>query len=87
MHIGQNLALAGDEKSIGELRALFQRVDGKRPFALPMPTWLFRRVVSADLTAMREWLAHARFDADVAETRKILPQTMNFETWLRVKRA
>lgn len=85
--IGKTIALAGDERPIGEARDIFERVDGKRPRRLAMPRWLFRRLVSRELVAMWEWLAEHSYDADVEATRRLLPGTLDLEAWLRRKRA
>lgn len=83
--VGRAVALAGDELSIAEARELFRRVRGKAPFALPMPVWLFRRLVSAELVAMWEWLADHELVASVAETRKLVPGALDMERWYRGK--
>lgn len=83
---GRSVSLAGDELSIGQARELFRKTNGKTPLALPMPTWLFRRLVSEELVVMWQWLAEHEFDASVAETRELLPGVRTMETWLREKR-
>jgi hypothetical protein len=85
--LGQRLPLAGDRRSIDEARRVFEEVDGKRPFAMAMPTWLFRRFVSKELVLMWQWLAREEFDADVDATRRILPNARDMAAWLREKRA
>ncbi len=59
---GVAVPLVGDEQSMTQARALFARVTGKKPFALPMPTFLFRRVISEDLVLMWKWLATNTMD-------------------------
>lgn len=83
--LGKAIPLVGDEKSMTEARAIFSRVRGKRPFALPMPTFLFRRLISEDLVLMWEWLASHSMDGDVATTRTLVPQPLDMETWLRTR--
>jgi len=84
---GRAVSLAGDELSIAQARELFRKTDGKAPLALPMPTWLFRRLVSEDLVLMWQWLATHDFDSSVAETKLLLPGVRDMATWLREKRA
>jgi uncharacterized protein YbjT (DUF2867 family) len=85
--IGQRLPLAGDRLSIAEARRVFEKVDGKRPFAFSMPTWIFSRLVSDDLVQMWKWLASNEFDADVEATRRLLPELRDMKAWLEEKRA
>jgi uncharacterized protein YbjT (DUF2867 family) len=83
--LGKAIPLVGDEKSIAEARAIFARVRGKKPFALPMPTFLFRRFISLDLVLMWTWLATHSMDGDVATTRTVVPKPLDMETWLRAR--
>lgn len=85
-YAGTTLELAGDRRTIGEARAVFERVDGKRPRSLAMPRWLFGRLVSRELLTMWEWLASNDFAGDVAATRTLLPGALDLESWLRRKR-
>jgi uncharacterized protein YbjT (DUF2867 family) len=81
-HIGQAITLAGDCRSMAEARAVFARVTGKRPLAIPMPLWLIRRVVNADLVPMWQWLATHPVVADLEPARRILPEVKDMERWL-----
>ncbi|MFO0631850.1 MAG: NmrA/HSCARG family protein [Nannocystaceae bacterium] len=80
---GAAIALVGDVRSMAASRELFRRVRGKAPFALPMPTFLFRRLISEELVRMWEWLAAHEMDGDVAATRALVPDLKDMETWLR----
>lgn len=82
-YVGQALTIAGDWKSIAEARAVFKRVTGKSPLAIPAPLWLIRRVVNADLVPMWEWLGRHPVVADMEPARRILPEVMDMERWLR----
>lgn len=84
--LGQRVPLAGDRRSIDEARCVFEEIDGKAPFAMAMPAWLFRRLVSRELVLMWEWLARDEFDADVEATRRTLPEIRDMASWLREKR-
>jgi uncharacterized protein YbjT (DUF2867 family) len=81
--LGKAVPLVGDTKSIAEARDIFEKVTGKRPFALPMPTFLFRRLISEDLVLMWEWLASSSMDGDVAATKALVPEPLDMEAWLR----
>ena len=84
--MGKSVPLVGDIRTMAEARAIFTRVDGARPFALPMPTFLFRRFVSEDLVLMWLWLAEHAMDGEVAGTRALVPAVKDMETWLRERR-
>lgn len=83
--IGAVLPLVGDEKSMTQTREIFIRVRGKKPFALPMPTFMFRRLVSEELVLMWEWLASHSMDGDVEATRAVVPALADMETWLQAR--
>lgn len=85
--LGKAIPLVGDEKSMSEARAIFTRVRGKKPFKLAMPAFLFRKLVSEDLTLMFEWLAKSSMDGDVATTRTVVAAPLDMETWLRARTA
>jgi hypothetical protein len=85
--IGKAIPLVGDTKSIHEARAIFTKVNGKKPFALSMPTFLFRRFISEDLILMWQWLASHSMDGDVETTRALVAQPLDMETWLRARTA
>jgi len=81
--IGQKLTLAGDFRSFTEAKEIFKRVRGRAPLALPLPVWLTRRLVNADLVPMWEWLGRNPIEGDVDAIRRIHPELMDMETWLR----
>jgi len=83
--VGKAVPLVGDTRSIREAREIFARVNGRKPFALPMPTFLFRRFISEDLVLMWTWLAANSMDGDVATTRALVAQPLDMETWLRAR--
>lgn len=85
--LGAAVPLVGDVKSMTEARDVFARVQGRKPFALPMPTFLFRRLVSDELVQMWTWLAHHAMAGDVATTRALVPGVKDFETFLRLRRS
>jgi uncharacterized protein YbjT (DUF2867 family) len=85
--VGQDLRLAGDVQSIEECRALYRTVMGRPPRRVPMPVWLFERIVGTDLTTMWRWLHTNKIDLDTGPTREIHPEAMTIETWLRTQKA
>ncbi len=85
--VGRDVPIVGDVKSISEAKEIFRKVDGRTPFALPVPNFLFRRFVSEDLFLMWEWLATHEMKGSPAETRALAPSSKDLEAWLRARRA
>jgi len=83
--VGKAIPLVGDEKSMTQARDIFKRVQGKKPFAVRIPTFIFRKLVSEDLTLMFEWLGKSSMDGDVAATAAIVPNPLDMETWLAAR--
>jgi hypothetical protein len=79
--------MLGDTRSMREARDIFARVNGGRPFALSMPTFLFRRLISEDLVLMWRWLASHAMDGDAATTRALVPDPLDMQAWLRARRS
>jgi hypothetical protein len=81
--IGQELKLTSDVQTIDQCRVTYRDVMGRSPRSVPMPVWLFERVVGTDLTTMWRWLRDHEIDLDTGPTRAILPEAMTVEAWLR----
>lgn len=84
--VGRDVPIVGDVRSIAEAREIFRKVDGRKPFALPVPNSLFRRFISEDLFLMWTWLADHEMPGDPATTRALIPGVRDLETWLRARR-
>ena len=85
--VGRDLRLASDVRSIAECRALYRAAFGRPPRRVPMPAWLFARVVGPDLPAMWRWLGAHEIDLDTGPTRAIHPEALTVEEWLRTQKA
>jgi uncharacterized protein YbjT (DUF2867 family) len=90
--IGQDVELFGDVKSLGECRDVFTEIDGKKPFRLPLPIWLFRKMVE-EFVQMWYWLdeylgenGSQRLWETVNRSRKLCPDLLDLESWLKAKR-
>ncbi|MEQ1731473.1 MAG: NmrA/HSCARG family protein [Vicinamibacterales bacterium] len=81
--IGEVIPVIGDRRSIADARELFIRVTGKAPLAIPLPLWLCKRLINADLVPFWQWLGSHPADGDPSATRRIHPGVMDMETWLR----
>jgi hypothetical protein len=76
-----------DIKSNAQCRVIWRQVTGRVPRGFPMPTWMFERFVSTDLTNMWRWLRTNDYDVDPAETYKILPTALTVRDWLNGSRS
>lgn len=82
-YIGQTIVVAGDYRSIDEARALFMRIRGKAPLAIPLPLWLCRRIINADLVPFWQWLGRNPVEGDLESARAVHSHMKSMEEWLR----
>ncbi|MPY81263.1 MAG: NAD(P)H-binding protein [Actinophytocola sp.] len=85
--VGADLTLAADVHSIEDCRAIWRGVTGKAPRRIPMPVWLFERIVGDDLIAMWRWLRTGSVPIDTSETLRILPTAVTVRQWLSAQQA
>jgi uncharacterized protein YbjT (DUF2867 family) len=92
--IGCEVSLFGDVKSLGECRAIFEQIDGKKPFRLPLPLWLFGKMAGDEMLHMWQWLVDRnarRGTHDLWQTveasRELCPDLRDVSGWLREVRA
>jgi uncharacterized protein YbjT (DUF2867 family) len=85
--VGAEISLAADVQSIGQCRRIWTDVTGKPPRRLPMPVWMFRRLVGGDLITMWTWLQTAQFAIDPTATRELLPSARTVREWLDPRRS
>lgn len=79
---GQKIALAGDELTLDEFRAVFQEKTGQ---ALPT-TFRFLatgiNMMVKDLGLMFKWFGSVGFGVDIQSVRERYPEMKDFGTWL-----
>jgi uncharacterized protein YbjT (DUF2867 family) len=92
--IGKDIVLFGDVKTLSECRSLFEKVTGKKPFRLPLPLWLFRRMAGNELILMWKWMSEWIEEEGpeglwklVESARKVCPELLDLESWLKLIRA
>ncbi|KAL1892636.1 hypothetical protein Sste5346_006921 [Sporothrix stenoceras] len=77
------IGLAGDNLTLGEARAIFQRVVGRpTPWAL----WIVGKLVLTlvpDLNTMFKWFEQEGYGVDIAARQGEAPGVTSFEEWLR----
>ena len=82
---GRELFLAGDICSLQEARNLFASITGRQPRRLPIPVWLFNRLVGDELARMWAFIRD-RSEAmklDPGVLRAIHPGALTVEQWIR----
>jgi uncharacterized protein YbjT (DUF2867 family) len=91
--IGQDVSLFGDVKTMQECKDIFVAVDGKKPFGLPIPLGLFQKMAGDEWIKMWRWLDDyvAKNEQQgmwqtVQDSRRINPEMLDMESWLRMKR-
>ncbi|MEK6255847.1 MAG: NmrA/HSCARG family protein [Chloroflexota bacterium] len=91
--IGREVDLIGDVKSLGECRAIFTAVDGKKPFRIPLPLWLFSKMAGEELVLMWKWMVDwipeigpQELMEMVEESREVCPDLLDVESWIMMKR-
>lgn len=83
--IHKEIALVGDIRSIKECEEIYTSVNGKKPFRIPAPVWLFK-LMQKDLYLMYGWMKENRDSEElVDETRQIHPGTMSVDAWMKNK--
>ena len=90
--IGREVILCGDVKSLGESRETFKAIIGKKPFRVPLPLGLFRKMAGDELIIMFRWMK--RWIAEVGPqglrelkeaSRAVCSDMLDVERWLRMK--
>ena len=90
--IGREQILCGDVKSLEECREIFAAAKGKRPFRIPLPPWLFRKMAGDELVVMWEWMKDwigRQGTEGLLELREsaraVCPEMLDVEAWLKTK--
>jgi uncharacterized protein YbjT (DUF2867 family) len=81
-YLGQAIEIAGDEMGLEDAAEIYQKVTGKRPFYLPIPPWVLRRI-DRGLGLMLQWFRDAGYQADIASLREFNPELKRLEPALR----
>jgi hypothetical protein len=91
--IGRDISLFGDVKTLGECKDVFVAVDGKKPFRVPLPLWLFGKMAPDEFIQMWKWMVHYIAEMGrkglweiVEDSREICPGMLDMENWLKIMR-
>jgi len=87
--IGRDINLIGDQRSLRECRAVIEATTGKKPFGLPVPLALFKRMVGPEFELMWRWMVdwidqegEQGLEAMMAESLVACPEPHSIERWL-----
>jgi uncharacterized protein YbjT (DUF2867 family) len=91
--IGRDVELFGDVRTLEACKALFISVDGKKPFGLPLPRWLFCKMAGDEFIQMWEWMVDYLAELGeqglwevVESSRQLCPEMLDMESWLKMVR-
>jgi len=79
--IGQAIDIAGDEIRLPEVTEKISKIIERPVRYVEMPIEQMRRI-SEDWAAMFQWFNDVGYNADIPKLRQILPELLDFETWL-----
>lgn len=84
--IGQTVDIAGDCLTVAQMKQVWQRVTGRKPFGFKVPWWLFHRV-HPEVAKQFKWNNQHGWHFGLDELRQIHPGLIDFETFLKLHRA
>jgi uncharacterized protein YbjT (DUF2867 family) len=82
--LGRQVEIAGDELTGPQMAEAFERVSGLPTRYVQLPIEKLR-AVREDLAAMFDWLDRAGYRADLPQLRRVRPDLITLETWLRTE--
>jgi uncharacterized protein YbjT (DUF2867 family) len=90
--VGKELPLFGDIKSMNQCKQIFTKVNGKKPFRIELPLWLFKKMAGEEFVMMWRWLYDliekqgSQNLVKIAENaQKVNPEMLDVENWLQFK--
>lgn len=86
--IGKRFEIAGDEMSTDEQVKVIAKVrneEGQWKVSTP-PDWVFKLFIPKAVGSLKKFLDEKGCHADIKECRRVHPQLMNFEQWLRYQK-
>jgi uncharacterized protein YbjT (DUF2867 family) len=92
-YIGRDLNLCGDVKTLQQCRTIFTAIDGRKPFRIPLPPWLFGKLAEDEFVQMWKWMVgylaeigHQGLLEILENSREVCPEMLDVESWLRMRR-
>ena len=91
--IGGDVTVCGDIKTLKETQEIFKKVDGKKPFGVPIPVGLFSKMANEEYLQMWRWLKDYVEELGpqglgnlAASSKDTVPEMLDLESWLKVTR-
>jgi uncharacterized protein YbjT (DUF2867 family) len=84
--VGQKINIAGDRKTVTEMRAVFRDVIGRAPPGYGIPNMIMR-VLHADIAGQLRWQKRVGWSFPLSEARAVYPGMQTFATFLRNNRS
>lgn len=81
-HCAKVYTLVGDVCTLAQARMLFKAVRGKRPRMLPMPVWLFRKLISEELYRLFLWYRQQTTDLNTDGLVALVKTPLTVQQWL-----
>lgn len=79
--IGREIDIAGDELTMPQVSQMLSKVIDREVKYVEIPMKEVEKF-SKDMATMYQWFNDAGFEIDISELHQILPDLMDFETWL-----
>ena len=91
--IGRDVPMCGDVKTLGQSKAVFTSIDGKKPLSIPLPLWLFGKMAGNEFIDMWKWMdewigkeGEPGLQELMEISRQVCPDMLDMESWLRMRR-
>src|SRR5258708_4562182 len=82
-YLSQAVEIAGDEVTFAQMIQAYQKVYGRRPKSIRLPTSLFAQ---GDVGKMFAWLSQEGYQADLKANRAAVPDLLTYEQFLALKK-
>jgi len=76
------ITLAGDDLTVEQMKDVYAKVQGSRPWAAWIPAAVFGMMLPTDLMLMFKFFKDRGFDADISAARRMHPGLHTFEQYL-----
>ena len=91
--IGGDVTVCGDIKTLKESQEIFEKVDGKKPFRVPIPVSIFSKMAGEEYVQMWRWMekyidelgSQGLWDMVVC-SKETVPEMLDLESWLKSTR-
>ncbi|KZT56927.1 NAD(P)-binding protein [Calocera cornea HHB12733] len=82
---GRIMELAGDDITVAGMKAAYEKVEGGKPWEVPIPQLALGAMLPKEMYLMFTWFREGGYVADIGACRSIHPGMLTFEEWVRVK--